>query len=77
MGKDQHVVPNGGNGWKVEGEGNSKATAITNTKAEAVKIADKIAENQKSETVIHGKDGQIQNSNSHGNDPCPPKDKKH
>ncbi|MBO7345732.1 MAG: DUF2188 domain-containing protein, partial [Clostridia bacterium] len=35
-----------------------------------------ISKNQHSEMVIHGKDGKIQYSNSYGNDPCPPKDKK-
>ncbi len=29
------------------------------------------------EEVIHGRDGKIQNKNSFGNDPCPPKDRKH
>ena len=27
------------------------------------------------ELIPHGKDGRIQNPSSHGNDPCPPKDK--
>ena len=37
MGKNQHVVPNSNGGWNVKGAGNSKATAHTNTKSEAVK----------------------------------------
>ena len=32
--------------------------------------------NQGTELIPHRKDGTIQNPNSHGNDPCPPKDKK-
>lgn len=28
------------------------------------------------ELIPHGKDGKIQNPNSHDEDPCPPKDKK-
>ena len=36
-GKNQHVVPNSNGGWNVKGAGNSKATAHTNTKSEAVK----------------------------------------
>lgn len=33
----------------------------------------KISQNQKTELVIHGMNGRIQSSDSHGNDPCPPK----
>lgn len=75
MGKDQHVTPHTGGGWQVKGEGNKKATVVTDTKAEATKIGRGIAQNQGSELVIHGKDGRIQDSDSHGHDPCPPKDK--
>ena len=32
---NQHVVPRG-SGWAVKGEGNSRATAITSTKQEAI-----------------------------------------
>ena len=71
--KNQHVVPNPDGGWMVKGEGNSKATAITATQAEAIDIARKIAKNQGSELVIHGRDGKIREKDSHGHDPCPPK----
>jgi len=76
MGKNQHVVPNKDGGWKVKGAGNSKSTANTSTKKEALDIAKEIAQNQKSEVVIHGKDGKIQDKDSYGNDPNPPKDNK-
>lgn len=75
-GKNQYVVPNKG-GWGVKGEGNSKLTSKTDTKAEALKIGKEIAKNQQSELTILGKDGKIQNKNSYGNDPFPPKDSKH
>jgi len=75
-GKNQYVVPTE-NGWGVRGEGNSKLTAKTDTKAEALKLGTKIAKNQQSELTILKKDGKIQNKNSFGNDPFPPKDKKH
>lgn len=74
--KNQHVVPNGKD-WAVKGEGNEKATAIVDTQAEAIKIAREIAINQKSEVVIHRPDGTIRDKDSYGNDPNPPKDKKH
>lgn len=71
--KEHHVVPDSKGGWKVEKNGAIKASNHTNTKQEAIDIARKISKNQKSELVIHGKDGKIQNSDSHGSDPCPPK----
>jgi hypothetical protein len=74
--KDQHVVPHDGN-WAVKGAGNSKATSIQPTQQQAIKEAVKIAKNQKSEVVIHGRDGKIRDKDSYGNDPCPPVDKKH
>ena len=36
-------------------------------------IGREIARNQRSEMVIHGRNGQIQDKNSYGNDPFPPK----
>ncbi len=72
--KNQHVIPLG-NGWAVKGEGNSKYTAITETKRDATVIARNIAKNNKSEIVIHGKDGKIHDTDSYGKDPAPPKDK--
>lgn len=73
MGKNQHVTPAGPGKWQVRGAGNSKATAITSTQREAQQIAIRIATNQKSEVVIHGRNGQIRQKNSYGNDPFPPK----
>ncbi|CAC9597678.1 hypothetical protein [uncultured Gammaproteobacteria bacterium] len=73
--KNQHVVKHI-NGWAVKGAGNSKATRVTNTQSQAIKIAQDIARNQKTDTKIHGEDGKIRAGNSYGNDPCPPKDKK-
>ena len=75
-GKNQYIVPTKG-GWGIKGEGNSKLTAKTDTKAEAIKIGTNIAKNQQSELTILKKDGKIQNKNSYGNDPFPPRDKKH
>lgn len=74
--KNQHVVPKGKD-WAIKGEGNEKATKIVATQVEAIKIARGIAINQKSEVVIHRPDGTIRDKDSYGNDPHPPRDKKH
>lgn len=75
-GKNQYIVPTQG-GWGVKGEGNSKLTAKTDNKTDALKIGKEIAKNQQSELIILGKNGKIQNKNSYGNDPFPTKDNKH
>ncbi len=75
MGKNQHVVPVG-NDWGVRGEGNERLTRIHDTQAEAIEDARDIAINQRSEVVIHRRDGRIRDKDSYGNDPFPPRDKK-
>ena len=71
-GNNQHVVPHP-DGWAVKSEGATKATRATDTQKEAIEIAREIARNQGSELNIHGKDSQIREKNSYGNDPHPPK----
>lgn len=66
--KNVHVLPKQGN-WKVQIEGSEKAYRITSTQKEAIEIAKKVAKTNQSELLIHGKDGQIREKNSHGNDP--------
>lgn len=70
---NQHVTPHPDGGWQVKGAGNSRATARTNTQAEAIDIGRSIARNQGSELVIHRPNGQIRAKDSYGNDPYPPK----
>lgn len=73
---NQHVVTHSGN-WAVRGEGNERVTSIHPTQSEAIQSAREIAINNKSEVVIHDRHGKIRDKDSYGNDPCPPKDKKH
>lgn len=73
--KDQHVVPLG-NGWAVKKEGSQRFTIITETKKDAITVAKQLAKSNKSELVIHGKDGKIKDRDSYGKDHNPPKDKK-
>lgn len=70
--KGQHVVPNKGE-WSVKKAGASKASSTHATQAEAIKAATKVAQNQKTELYIHGRDGRIRERNSYGNDPHSPK----
>jgi hypothetical protein len=71
-----HVVHNSKGGWDVKRGGGTKSIVHTSTKAEAEKVGRNISRNQGTEFVIHGLNGRIQRSDSHGNDPCPPQDAK-
>lgn len=71
-GKNQHVVPHS-DGWAVRGEGNERVTSIHDTQREAIERGREIAQNQGSELLIHGQNGQIRARDSYGNDPYPPK----
>lgn len=73
MGRNQHVTRHSGGGWQVKSAGGQRATVRTATQSEAIRIARGIARNQKSELVIHGRDGRIRAKDSHGHDPYPPK----
>lgn len=74
--KTHHVVHNPNGGWDVKKGGGQRASVHTENKQQAVDIGREISRNQGSEFVIHGKNGVIQRSDSHGNDPNPPKDKR-
>jgi hypothetical protein len=63
------------NGWQVKRDGGKRASRVADTKAEAEKMGREISRNQETELQIHRKDMTIERSDSHGNDPNPPKDK--
>lgn len=68
MAKQVHVTKRD-NGWAVKTAGSEKAVKITHTQKEAIEVGKSIAQNQKSELIIHGTDGKIREKNSYGNDP--------
>ena len=70
-----HVTPNGNGGWKVQKGGADRASKNFDTKKDAESYGRGVSRNQRTELVIHKKDGTIQRKDSHGNDSCPPKDK--
>ena len=70
MSKNQHIVKTK-DGWGVIGEGNIRLTSEHKTKQLAIKSAISIAKNQKSDVVIHGRNGKIIDKDSYGPDPCP------
>ncbi|WP_349675996.1 DUF2188 domain-containing protein [Collinsella sp. UBA1693] len=71
--KNQHVTPRPDGNWQVKAEKALRATAVTKTQGEAIRIARDIARNQKSEIFNHRPDGRIRARDSYGNDPYPPR----
>lgn len=70
--RNQHVVPRE-SGWAVQGAGAKRATELFDRKTDAVDRAREISKNQGAELLIHGRNGQIQSRDSHGNDKFPPR----
>jgi hypothetical protein len=71
--KTHHVVPNPEGGWNIKRGGAQKASHHFDKKQNAIDTAREISRNQGTELKIHNKDGRIGQSDSHGNDPNPPK----
>lgn len=71
--KTHHVVPSSQGGWNIKKGGAEKASGHFDRKQDAIDQAREISRNQESELVIHNRDGKISQSDSHGNDPNPPK----
>lgn len=69
-----HVVPDGGDGWKVKATHASRASSTHTTKVDAVARAKDLAKSQPlGQIVIHKQDGSIQTEHTYGQDPHPPK----
>lgn len=74
MAKNIHTVYNSDkHRWENKSEGSAKPISWHRTKDNAEDRAQGIAEDKKVEHFIHGKDGKIQERNSYGNDPFPPR----
>jgi hypothetical protein len=76
---NRHVVPNPESGWDVRAPGAGRASTHHDTQAEAIDRAREIVHNAGGgEVVIHGRDGQIRDSDTiaPGHDPNPPRDTK-
>lgn len=74
--KDIHVVPHG-DGWATRREGADRVSKTYDTQRQAQDGARPAAKRDGVELVTHGRDGRIRDSDSFGNDPMPPRDKKH
>ncbi|WP_452602487.1 DUF2188 domain-containing protein [Pontimicrobium sp. MEBiC06410] len=73
--KERHVVPNPDGGWDSKREKAQRASKHFETKKEAMDWSRQKSRSEGSELIPHKRNGRIQNPDSHGNDPNPPKDK--
>ena len=65
-----HTLPNkSGGGWVNQREGSSRNIGSFTTKAEAQSAGGEMARRDKTEHVIHTRDGRISARNSYGSDP--------
>lgn len=71
-----HVVPNKNGGWDVRRGGSERSSGHFDKKQDAVDGGRAISQSQGTEFRIHNKDGKIAQSDSHGHDPCPPRDRR-
>jgi hypothetical protein len=65
---DVHVVPSD-KGWRVEVEGQSRAKGTHETQQPAWQHAKQIAQQNRSEALLHGRNGHIRERNTYGRDP--------
>lgn len=72
-----HIVPHQGGGWATKRAGSSRAGSLHETQREAQVAAKERAKRDGVEVVTHRPNGQIRDSDSYGNDPFPPRDRKH
>lgn len=72
MGKNVHVVKHPA-GWAAKKEGAQRASQVTQTQKQAIDAGRRIAKQEHSELIVHGRDNLIRQKDSFGRDPNPPK----
>jgi hypothetical protein len=71
--KSNHVVPSDKGGWAVKKSGSARTSKSFDKKEDAVKYGRELSKREHTELYIHKRDGRIQDRNSYGKDPFPPK----
>lgn len=75
--RDVHVTPHPEGGWQVIRERGERASSRHATQTEALQEGRRVAMRSRVDLVVHRPDGRIRDSDSFGNDPAPPRDRKH
>lgn len=71
MKRNVHVVPRNGE-WAVRKEGAERDSSHHSTQSAAIDAARHTAQREGTELLVHGRNGQIRERDSHGHDPYPP-----
>lgn len=75
--KNNHIhVTRHPDGWQVKRQGAERASFVTPTQKQAEQLGRSLSRRESGELYVHGRDGKILRRDSHGNDPCPPRDKR-
>jgi len=70
----RHVTQRPDGDWQVKKEGGQRASAVAETKEDAVRDGIRISRNDtNSQLLIHKSDGTFQEERTYGKDPNPPK----
>lgn len=70
--KNVHVTPREDGRWNVQRSGSSRASSVHDTQAAAAEEGKRLARQDNVEYDLRGRNGQIREKNSYGNDPHPP-----
>jgi len=76
MPKNVHVVPRP-DSWAVRRERADRDSSHHRTQSAAIDAGLETARRERTEVVIHDREGRIRDKDSYGNDPFAPKDRKH
>jgi uncharacterized protein YdaT len=68
MSKNQHVVSEGER-WAIKTEGSPQVSALFKTQSEAWERAKALARRERSEAILHGKNGLVRARSAYGCDP--------
>ena len=71
--KDVHVTPRPNGGWGVDWEGAQRQSSLHDTQAAAATEGRRQARQDSVEFNLHGRNGQVREKDSYGNDSNPPK----
>jgi hypothetical protein len=69
MSENVHVMPSDG-GWDVTVEGRPGAEHFE-SQAEAMAVGQRLAQSNRSEHIVHSRDGRIRQRDAYGRDPFP------
>jgi hypothetical protein len=69
MAKNQHVVGHESGGWAVREEGAAAPVAVFKTQSDAWEKAKSIARKERTEALLHGRNGAIRARSTYGRDP--------